>query len=397
MTITLNVTTTPITVLTTPATTAYTGAQIRDLGQMLGRDRVAKTAAYTITAADRGRTIDCTSGTYTVSITAAATLGSGFHVGVINSGSGVITLDGNGAEPIRGPSGSAATLVLAKGQSAILVCDGAGWQVIANSGLRSSVLPTSTTALAVAKFSDTVGTIVNSGVTIDASNNMAGVALLTTSGKLRINGATGLVASLAFEAVVTNPGGFEMIDGLGTSRRRLNMTVDSAGAVIDSFQYTVGAIPLALNPNGGRILIAGPTDDGTTAVQINGAAKASGAVVSTSPTAGIGYGTGAGSTVAQITSKSTGVTLNTVCGAITLNAASLAASTGVGFTLTNSAIAASDGVHVNIKSGATADSYTVTVDACAAGSCRISLRNLSAGALAEAVVLTFVIIKAVIA
>ncbi len=128
-----------------------------------------------------------------------------------------------------------------------------------------------------------------------------------------------------------------------------------------------------------------------------GAATFADAVVSTGPTQGMGYATGAGGTVTQATNKSTGVTLNKVCGTITLNAANLAAATSVGFTLTNSAIAATDTVIVSIKSAATADSYTITVDAVAAGSCRISIRNVTAGALAEAVVLSFAIIKAVAA
>lgn len=116
------------------------------------------------------------------------------------------------------------------------------------------------------------------------------------------------------------------------------------------------------------------------------------------PAQGLGYstaGAGTGGTIAQATSKSTGVTLNTLCGAITMNNANLAATTSVGFTLTNSQIAATDTVIVNIKSGATVDSYTVTVDTVAAGSCRISLRNYTAGGLAEAVVLNFAVLKAV--
>ncbi len=112
---------------------------------------------------------------------------------------------------------------------------------------------------------------------------------------------------------------------------------------------------------------------------------------------GVGYTTGAGGTVTQATSKATGVTLNKTTGTITMNAAALAATTSVGFTLTNSLIAATDVVLVSIKSGATADSYTVTVDAVAAGSCRISLRNVTAGSLSEAVVLSFAVIKGVAA
>lgn len=110
-----------------------------------------------------------------------------------------------------------------------------------------------------------------------------------------------------------------------------------------------------------------------------------------------GYESGAGGTVSQATSKSTGVTLNKLSGAITMDAATLNAGTAVGFTLTNSTIAAADLVLVNIKSGATADSYNVDVDAVAAGSCRISIRNHTAGNLSEAVVLSFAVIKGVAA
>ena len=98
-------------------------------------------------------------------------------------------------------------------------------------------------------------------------------------------------------------------------------------------------------------------------------------------------------TVTQATSKATGVTLASRCGQITMNGAALAGATSVGFTLTNPFIAAADVVVVNIASGGTADSYVVTVDAVAAGSCRISVRNVTAGALVEALVLNFGVIN----
>ena len=109
----------------------------------------------------------------------------------------------------------------------------------------------------------------------------------------------------------------------------------------------------------------------------------------------VGYSTGTGGAVTQITSKATGVTLNKRCGQITLNNAALSAAAEVSFTLTNSVIAATDVVYVCISSGATAGAYNVQVDAVAAGSCRISVGNMSAGPLSEAIVLNFVVIKAV--
>lgn len=103
-----------------------------------------------------------------------------------------------------------------------------------------------------------------------------------------------------------------------------------------------------------------------------------------------------GGVVTQATSKSTGVQLDTRCGQITMHNASLAAAAEVSFTLTNSHIGAHDIIVVNIASGATADSYIANVTAVAAGSCRIQLTNVSAGALGEALVLNFGVIKGAI-
>lgn len=110
-------------------------------------------------------------------------------------------------------------------------------------------------------------------------------------------------------------------------------------------------------------------------------------------TGAVGYGTGSGGVVTQATSKSTGVTLNKPSGQITTNAAALAANTAVSFTLTNNKIGTNDIPEVVIKSGATAGAYVVQVDAVAAGSCRISIRNMTAGSLSETPVLQFNIEK----
>ena len=109
-----------------------------------------------------------------------------------------------------------------------------------------------------------------------------------------------------------------------------------------------------------------------------------------------GYITGEGGTVTQATSKATAVTLNKKCGQITMNAASLAADTTVTFTLTNSTIAATDLLVLNHASGGTAGAYLLNAQA-AAGSASINVRNVTAGALAEAIVIGFAVIKAVTA
>jgi hypothetical protein len=87
-----------------------------------------KTAAYTVVASDLGKIINCTSGTFNVSLTAAATLGSGFTCTIWNTSStstDAITIDPNSAETIDG----VATLILRRGEGLDIVCDGTNWQI----------------------------------------------------------------------------------------------------------------------------------------------------------------------------------------------------------------------------------------------------------------------------
>ena len=107
-----------------------------------------------------------------------------------------------------------------------------------------------------------------------------------------------------------------------------------------------------------------------------------------------GYATGSGGVVTQLTSKATGVTLDKSTGQITLNAAALAASTTVSFTLTNTLIEAGDILVMNHISGGTAGSYLLNAQS-AAGSASINVRNISLGSLSEAIVIAFAVIKAV--
>ena len=109
----------------------------------------------------------------------------------------------------------------------------------------------------------------------------------------------------------------------------------------------------------------------------------------------LGYKTGSGGTVTQLTSKSTAVTLNKINGEIVMHAASLADDATAAFTLTNSTIAATDVVIVNVASVGTVGAYQVTVGAVAAGSCSISVLNVSGGSLSQAIKLNFAVIKAV--
>jgi hypothetical protein len=107
----------------------------------------------------------------------------------------------------------------------------------------------------------------------------------------------------------------------------------------------------------------------------------------------IGYATVAQGAVTQATSKATAVTLNKSAGQITMNAASLAATTNVTFTLTNNLLSGKDVLILNVTNGTSA-AYNCWVSSMGAGSATITLRNISASPLAEAVVINFAIIHA---
>ena len=110
----------------------------------------------------------------------------------------------------------------------------------------------------------------------------------------------------------------------------------------------------------------------------------------------LGYTAAAQGAVTQATDKSTAVTLNKPAGRITMNAAALAAATNVSFTLNNSYISSNDVLIVTLSGGiATAGTYNCWVNSMSAGSCSITLRNISAGSLSEAVIINFALIHCV--
>jgi hypothetical protein len=85
-----------------------------------------KTGAYTVVAGDLGTIINCTSGTFTVSLTAAATLGAGFNCWIWNTGTGAITIDPNGTETVDGVDPTT-EFKIGQGTGVQLVCTGTAW------------------------------------------------------------------------------------------------------------------------------------------------------------------------------------------------------------------------------------------------------------------------------
>ena len=85
---------------------------------------LARTTTYTATTSDY--LIDCTSGTFTVTLFAASG-NAGRIIMVKNSGTGTITVDGNGSETIDGATTYSLSAQYATVQ---LMCDGSNWKII---------------------------------------------------------------------------------------------------------------------------------------------------------------------------------------------------------------------------------------------------------------------------
>lgn len=124
---------------------------------------------------------------------------------------------------------------------------------------------------------------------------------------------------------------------------------------------------------------------GSTSLLVNSASKT------------LGFATGAGGAVTQITSSSTGVTLDTPTGQITTVALTTAAGAEEVFTVTNATVAATD-IPVVSTTYAGAGTVQVTTKKVATGAFDIVIANLHASnALNAAVVVNFGVIKGVAA
>lgn len=213
-----------------------------------GYARRAVTATTTVALADRGYTIDCTSGTYDVAVTAAATLGAGFCFGVYNSGSGTVTINPSGAETIRSPAGSAATLALIQGQGVLVLCDGTGFEVVASTGIAPSpgavisgltaprivtAASATTVETATAVSTDQSLTITNAaGAVVFRAAAQDGVRLLGRAGGSSSFLQSITTAALSASRTFTLPDADTTITGGGTlALGGFTLTVPAAGTV----------------------------------------------------------------------------------------------------------------------------------------------------------------------
>lgn len=109
--------------------------------------RSARTSNTILAVADNSTLIDITSGTFSQTLTAAATLGNGWYCYIRNAsastGASRITLDPNGAETIDG----AATRVMYPGECLLVQCDGTNFNSVVLTPFEVEITATEVIAL----------------------------------------------------------------------------------------------------------------------------------------------------------------------------------------------------------------------------------------------------------
>lgn len=172
----------------------------------------------------------------------------------------------------------------------------------------------------------------------------------------------------------------------GTPRMQWNAKTGLfSGAVSIADATTLLSHLLLKNPNG--VIASFATSGNDTVIANAGNFVVSGAA------GGLGYGTGAGGTVTQATSKTTAVTLNKPSGQITMNGAALATGAWVTFTLNNSLVSATDAVVASIFSDSVSSFLYSVIALPKAGAIIFSIKQDSGASQSDLVKINFELFK----
>lgn len=351
------------------------------------------------------------------------------------------------SESLAAPSGA---LIAANNLSDVTTASTALNNLLGGNGMTSTTRGLDSATAAALAIGATNATTVNIGATatpvaitsagaVSIPSTLAVTGATTATGAVFANGgldrstaASLLIGATNATSVVITPattvtgllganGGVDRTSAAALAIGATNATTINIGATANPVAITAstGATAFPQNitvtgtstitgtefPNGGidRSTAAALAIGATNATQVNigatatavsitsaGALTAPGAIKS-SGTGGVGYATGAGGTVTQLTSRTTGVTLSKTSGQITLFSAAGSA-TPATFTVTNTLVAATDVVIINQVSGT--NLYEAFVTAVTGGSYNVTFFT-TGGTATDSPVFNVVVVKGV--
>lgn len=279
------------------------------------------------------------------------------------------------------PSGGVTTVTVADGATNTNL-------VLPESGTVSGVT-TAVTDNAIARFDGTTGKLQNSGVTIDDNGNI-GVGVIP-SGNYKAEAPNNYTGSFKFGYLCGGTSGssyssvgFNFRTTVTDSTYLYDRSDTSSMIRFDSGGFKFFTAPIGTIEN---------TISYTQAMTLND----NGNLLLTSGTGALGYGTGAGGIVTQLTSKDTGVTLNKPSGRITMHTAALAAGASASFSLFNNLMTGNDLVLLGLSGGySNSHNYRLEARQISTSGVVIRVTNISASSLSEALVINFAVIKGVI-
>lgn len=143
---------------------------------LLGRAVEAKSAAYTVTAADCGKVFEA-SQTWPLSLPPTAIAGAAFFFTLVNAGAGTITIDPDGSELING----AATLEVGPRQAGMFICNGSGWLSLTPQIQTGATDATTGRLMSVGAFGLGAGTCADVGA--DAAGLVSQICRLTSGNR----------------------------------------------------------------------------------------------------------------------------------------------------------------------------------------------------------------------
>ena len=255
-------------------------------------------------------------------------------------------------------------------------------------------------------------TIAARTITASATAGREGIAITNGDG-VSGNPEVGLnIGGLTADTTLNSTDEFPYRDATAEGNNKIDASNLAAQlAVLGGYATTATAVTAAAVLTDGKLVmsdggargakVSGVTAGGASLNDLSnigtigsGAITSSGFIKSTSSSAGIGYATGAGGTVTQLTSKTTAVTLDKICGDITMHNAALAAGATAKFTVNNSVLDGTEYVMAQHTSGGASGAYVVEAyNSSAGGLFQINVTNITTGSLSEAIVIRFIALK----